>query len=394
MEKLILGLNLVDSDRFVDKFGPEVVDVVEEDITEDFSNLAIDLLSRHQICSGVVNPVFGCWHVTFCWEEGKIPISENEQMESITQAGEVLVREKLQEELGMATGTSIDFELGIYSLDQASDDLSNESKCNLITKQKSKKSYAKSDREKLLEIIEEKLIDIHLQAIMDLGANQIVGFEALARGPEGSSLYRAADLFGTAAKHGLTEELELACVEEAIELLADLPQPYWLAINLGPDLLTADRLKEIVEELRIEESSRVIFELTEHLPILENCKLDKMIDFLDQKEIKLSLDDTGCGFANLEVIEKLRPKIVKLCITVVNRITREAKIKNKIKEIVNIVNNLDGDVLGEGIEKNEQLQDLHEAGVKYGQGYYFSKPLPAGEVIYNINSKEAKSWIK
>lgn len=385
MEKLIFALNLVERKKFIENFGSEVVEVVENDLTTAFGELITGLLEQHRIHSEVINPIFGCWYVIFFWREEGIPFSETEQLASITQAGEKLVRQMLQEELGMATGTSIKFELGIYELEDEVEESSGEVKCDLITQKESKSSYVKTKQEELRDIIDKRQVNIHLQPIVDLQLNEIAGFEALTRGPQDSSLRSPADLFGVAGEYGLTEELELLCVEEAINLIEELPNSYWLSINLGPDLLVNDRIKEIITELKSKDSTRIVLELTEHLPLLANKgEIQEIKEFLEQQGVKLALDDVGCGFANLEAIKKLRPEIVKLCITVVSRIKQQPQIKKKINQIAGRVSSLNGEVLGEGIEEKQQFLSLKEAGVKYGQGYYFSKPHPAREVVSDI----------
>lgn len=95
--------------------------------------------------------------------------------------------------------------------------------------------------------------------------------------------------------------------------------------------------------------------------------------------IRLALDDTGCGFADINTVRILRPDVVKLCITITSRLGRHPDIEKDIRNFVAKTENLGGVVLGEGIERKEQAEILKNCGVYLGQGYYHGRPRPIRE---------------
>jgi EAL domain-containing protein (putative c-di-GMP-specific phosphodiesterase class I) len=80
-------------------------------------------------------------------------------------------------------------------------------------------------------------------------------------------------------------------------------------------------------------------------------------------------------------VKKFRPKIVKLCITVIRRIGLSDDILEEFREAVSRMAEYGEYILGEGVEQKEQLDLLNQCGVSMAQGYYFDKPKPAKEVF-------------
>jgi EAL domain-containing protein (putative c-di-GMP-specific phosphodiesterase class I) len=118
----------------------------------------------------------------------------------------------------------------------------------------------------LERILEEGLVRSVYQPIADLDSGALVGYEALARGPEGSALERPDRLFAAAAVAGRTFELDWACRAAALKgaLAGDLQQPLSLFINVEPSTLQAEMPAEITKLLETARTRfRVVIELTE-----------------------------------------------------------------------------------------------------------------------------------
>ena len=168
-----------------------------------------------------------------------------------------------------------------------------------------------ADADEVERILADENLRTVLQPIVRLQDRQLLGFEALSRGPLGSTLERPDRLFAAAGAAGLSVSAELICARLALERTRGrLNHGQFLTINLGPAALL-----RAADVLPLAGRTDVVFELTEHLPLDAAAELRSAIDRLHQLQLHTALDDTGCGFADLRTAEILRPGIVKLCIT-------------------------------------------------------------------------------
>jgi EAL domain-containing protein (putative c-di-GMP-specific phosphodiesterase class I) len=232
------------------------------------------------------------------------------------------------------------------------------------------------------EILRRSQLNFLLQPIVELHGLKTIGFEALVRGPAGGPVERADKLFAAASYYGRHHELELACVGGAMRAAARLPAPYWLSINLGPDLFHAPALKRLVRDPR--DLRHRVFEITEHLPIRSPRRLAAASQPLRRRGARLALDDAGCGYLNMGMVESISPHIVKLCITVIRRIDAGPGSGRAIRDVVRRIRKAKASPLAEGVETEEQLLSVRGCGFDLAQGYLFGRPRPAAEVLANL----------
>lgn len=383
--KYVFALQIEDADRFIDIFGPSVSSIAWDDIVVGYRQIAQKLLQHYHLLSDVVSPSWGRCFIIFGTKQSSIPLDMEEQIPALTAAGRQLIREILQENLGMATGSHLDFKTIVAPIQNDLGDIQRiNEKLNTLFKSLSRISspFGSITYDEFAKIIEKGEIEIFVQSIVSLPDEVVVGYEALSRGPSHSAVRQADLLFGTAAHFGLTKELELLCIEKALRWIAKVPASLLMSINIGPALLKSSTFLDLIYQPHLKPFlPRLTFELTEHLPVGLATEFQEIIQNLKRNGIRLSLDDTGCGFFDLDTVEKLRPEIVKLCITVINRIGRSSDISKEIKNAVTRIAQFGGETLSEGVERKEQLDVLKECGVSLAQGYYFDRPKLAEEVF-------------
>ena len=381
----VFALQIEDSDRFIDIFGLVVSSIIWDDIVDGYKRIAQKILRRYKILSSVVAPFWGRCFLPFVLNQPSIPVDREEQISSLTAAARQLIREMLQNNLGMSTGTKLNFKIIITPIQEDYTDTHGiNEKLDKLFKTLSGISYPflPISRDRFLEIIDKKAVETYFQPIISLPKEKIVGYEALSRGSLNGSIQEADLLFGTAAHLGLNEELELVCIERALDWITKIPPILWMSINIGPSLLKRAAFLDLIFQERFKPFwPRLIFELTEHLPIDSVIELQETIRHLKNHGICLSLDDTGCGFFDLYTVKKFRPKIVKLCITVIRRIGRGGDMLKEFTETVSRVSQFGEYILGEGVEQKIQLDILKQCGVSMAQGYYFDKPKPANKIF-------------
>jgi EAL domain-containing protein (putative c-di-GMP-specific phosphodiesterase class I) len=130
--------------------------------------------------------------------------------------------------------------------------------------------------------------------------------------------------------------------------------------------------------------SRMILELTEHLPLGKIDELRPTLDGLRQKGARIALDDTGCGYADLDVAGAIEADIVKLCITVIGRLEEHPQVRVAVAEAVKLAHAQGALILAEGVETEGQARILSDLGVDLAQGWLYGRPFPAAELEARI----------
>lgn len=159
-----------------------------------------------------------------------------------------------------------------------------------------------------------------------------------------------------------------------------------VSINISPiQLMEVDfvnRVEEILNKYNVMWEN-LCFEIIESVVLDENVIIHDNLLLLNKKGIKVALDDFGTGYASFSYLKKFKLDILKIDrIFIQNGSDVDFKIVNNIKNIAHLLNM---ETVIEGVETEEQFRELSNIGCDYFQGYYFSHPLPANEVIGYLN---------
>ncbi len=107
--------------------------------------------------------------------------------------------------------------------------------------------------------------------------------------------------------------------------------------------------------------------------------------FLMELGIRLSIDDFGTGYSSLTYLKKLPIKELKIDKSFIDDIGIHKNSEVIIKAILNLGLTLEVDVVAEGVENKRQIDFLKENHCKIVQGYYFSRPLTAQQMLGFLN---------
>ncbi|MCX5786920.1 MAG: EAL domain-containing protein [Elusimicrobia bacterium] len=382
----VLVFRLCHPERIKFIHGGRLSAIVRDDLGRGFERIARSVLRRHIPLGRTFSPRFGVWLAPFRMKTTELGFDSDDQKAAIEEAGTALIHSLLETELGRASALHVDFHFGILREDSGETDpirLHRRLKERIETLHASMVVPAIS-RRNFRRVLSGRHLDFQLQPIVSLRNLKTVGFEALARGPAGGPVERADRLFAAASYYGLHRELDLACITAALSRASTLPAPFWLSVNLGPDLFDPAVLRRLVP--RPEIMRRRVFELTEHLPIGSPEKFAARSKSLRRSGGRVALDDAGCGYLDMGMVETLSPHIVKLCITVIRRIETGPVTLGAIKDVVKRIRAAGAAPLAEGVETEEQLRLVRECGFTLAQGYVFSKPRPASEVLSELRT--------
>jgi EAL domain-containing protein (putative c-di-GMP-specific phosphodiesterase class I)/DNA-binding NarL/FixJ family response regulator len=210
-----------------------------------------------------------------------------------------------------------------------------------------------------------------LQPIVDLGDYHVEGVEALARftfHPDWGPM----EWFGEADAVGLRVELEQAALEMAVAEVDRLPDGWFLAVNLSPEALISEGATRCLERIPVD---RVIVEVTEHAQVADYGGLLRAMADFRARGGKLAIDDAGAGFASLRHVLVLLPDVIKLDMSLTQGIDSDRSRRALASALVSFASETDADIIAEGIETKGELETLRSLGVRYGQGFYLSRPL-------------------
>jgi EAL domain-containing protein (putative c-di-GMP-specific phosphodiesterase class I) len=225
--------------------------------------------------------------------------------------------------------------------------------------------------------------DRHLQPayqpIVDLGSNEIVAYEALARwlGLTGAT---PDAVFAGARLNGRTAELDWACRLAALQgaLDAGLGKDHVLFVNVEPEALASPPpagAQRVLDAAR--RDLRVMLELTERALVRRPADLLRVVEWARRQGWGIALDDVGAEPESLALLPFLAPDVVKLDMTLV----RQRPTPDQASIMAAVMSHAERTgavVLAEGIETPAHLDQALALGATLGQGWMFGRPEPLG----------------
>lgn len=210
------------------------------------------------------------------------------------------------------------------------------------------------------------------QPIVDLDTEEVLAYEALARGQVDGPLVSPDRLFAAARAGGRLEELDRACQRAALAgaSAAGLSDPWALFVNCEPEVWEAGvMLTDAAPDIR------VVVELTERALTARPAELLGAIERVRERGWGIALDDVGADPASLALIPLVRPDVIKLDLRLAQH-TPSAHTAAVVTAVAAEAERSGALVLAEGIETAEHLMTARASGATLGQGWYFGRPAP------------------
>lgn len=244
--------------------------------------------------------------------------------------------------------------------------------------------------EEFRSILEVPLLGIVYQPIVDLRSGDILGWEALARGPRQSHFHSPAALFDFAEEVGSVFDLEKVCREQAIRQLGSIIKGQKLFLNIHPRTLgdpsfSAGETRRVLKGYGLEPDN-VVFEITERHSIRDFTLFHRTLEHYREQGYRVAIDDVGAGYSGLWNIAELRPDFIKVDMSLVRGIDSNPVKRALLETLIALADKIGCGIIPEGIETDAELSSLLSMGAHYGQGYYlarpdFPKPLPSADLI-------------
>lgn len=229
-----------------------------------------------------------------------------------------------------------------------------------------------------------------LQPIVELGPQDGTGaspfvahaWEALARAPATTPLRNPEILFAYAARKERLWETDCLCIKAALAEATrlKLQKRSRLFINTQPRSMTNPNFAKLVPELVAEagfQNEEIVFELTEQQTIVNPQAFAKTLGQLRDKGFQIALDDYGVGFANLRLVQDLRPEYLKLSGYFCRDVHKDPFKQMIVKSTGDMCRTLGIPIILENVETADELEVVRSLQINFGQGYFFAKPAPA-----------------
>jgi EAL domain-containing protein (putative c-di-GMP-specific phosphodiesterase class I) len=165
------------------------------------------------------------------------------------------------------------------------------------------------------------------------------------------------------------------CFRSCVSASAALPPKIHRHINLFPATIIDLAVEELVEKLAMScPAESYCLEISEQQLLGEPSHLIGPVEELKRYGISIAVDDVGFGNTCLESLILLEPDVIKLDKKYIRGIAQDIHVERSLRRTLKVAEDLNAEVIAEGIETQEDLDKLKELGVKYGQGFYLGRP--------------------
>jgi EAL domain-containing protein (putative c-di-GMP-specific phosphodiesterase class I) len=253
--------------------------------------------------------------------------------------------------------------------------------------------------QELRRAIPNNQLSLHFQSKQSLVTGEITGAEALLRWnhPDLGNV-SPVDFIPIAEKSGAINELGEWVLNEAIRACR-----HWhdlgfntlpISVNVSSIQFKRGMFESLVKDTLLSHNLSgefLILELTESMLLDVRNELAKSMQSLRAMGVRLAIDDFGTGYSNLGYLQKFDISMLKVDRSFVSKIDHSSQDLAIVKAIISMSKSLDMEVVAEGIETQNIVNELLRLGCQTGQGYFWSKPIEEQAFINYLKSHAAKS---
>ncbi|EHK2922721.1 EAL domain-containing protein [Vibrio parahaemolyticus] len=245
---------------------------------------------------------------------------------------------------------------------------------------------------RLRNAISNQLLEMYYQPIIELKSGKIVGAEALMRwNDEKFGFVNPEEFISIAEKNGLIHQLGEFAIQQACYQAAQWQSisPLFVSVNFSSvQFRYCDRLLAFIRQ-SLEESGlpaeQFDVEVTESLLFNHDDELVDMLDNLRALGTKLTIDDFGTGYSALSYLQKFPFDRLKIDRSFMQNVFENDSDRELVNVIIAMAKALRLKIVAEGIEEQRHVNYLNELNCEFGQGFHYSRPVPAKEFEQLLN---------
>ncbi len=240
----------------------------------------------------------------------------------------------------------------------------------------------------LRHALEHRELNLHYQPIFNLQTGALTGFEALCRWKLAGRAVPPDTFIPIAEETGLITRLDAWAVRASCEQLVawqreyDLPPSVGVSVNLASRSFEQDDLMPMLARALAEtglSASSLTLELTERTVMRDSAEAVEVLQALRRLGVRVQVDDFGTGYSSLRYLHTLPLDSLKIDRSFIAQLTT-GQPGMVVRSILALAQGLELQVVAEGIETSEQLEQLRGLSCTYGQGYLLSRPLAPADL--------------
>ncbi|SFM37791.1 diguanylate cyclase (GGDEF) domain-containing protein [Pleomorphomonas diazotrophica] len=240
--------------------------------------------------------------------------------------------------------------------------------------------YAELDRQ-LRAALKSGEVKPYYQPMIDLTSGRIVGFEALARWRRSDGTFIPPSEFITLAEEtGMIGELSEVLFRQACLDAAKWPRTIRLSFNVSPAQFSSRsfgrKMLETLAETGLSPQQLEV-EVTESMFVKDVQLVSALLEELREAGVHIAIDDFGTGYSSLSQLSRLRFDKLKIDRSFVSSFLDDARQAMIIRAMIGLGRGLGMKTIAEGIEEASQAETLQLLGCHQGQGFLFSRAVPA-----------------
>ena len=243
----------------------------------------------------------------------------------------------------------------------------------------------------MTEALENREFRVFLQPKMDMFTDKVIGAEALVRWfKQDGTMVSPGEFIPIFEENGFVTHLDFEMMRQVLDMqqkrLKEGKPIVKISVNFSrkhqENQGYLERLDELMAQYDVPAKSLEI-EITESVFMQDLAPLIESICQLKKRGFSVSIDDFGAGYSSLNVLSKVKADIVKLDRQFLLDVEMEKDnfTSEFLHLLINMIKKLGFRVLAEGVETEEQVALLKNAGCRFAQGFYYARPMPIDEFL-------------
>ena len=264
-----------------------------------------------------------------------------------------------------------------------------------VTKEMSTRVYREKQIEDSFEAgLSNNEFKVYYQPKVNTQTNTLVGAEALSRWLCRGEFVYPAEFVPVLERNSYSIGLDIYVMENVCKTIRSWIdqgiEPVPISVNFSRSDLTdeslADQILEIINKYDLD-LSYIQIEVTETATSKEKGLITSFLYKLKGMNIGSSIDDFGTGYSSLGILRDLPVNTIKIDKSFIDNDELTIRDETVLRNIIRMAEELNIEVITEGVERKDQIELLHKVGCDLVQGFYYDKPLEQSEFEERLKNK-------